>query len=406
LIGNILKIIWKIIKIVFVASVIIVVAYWIYDSRDLLKNYPTKIEGASKENVVNAIDEFIDKRTEFVKTSLSKFEKILDNFTEEGFVANSRDYDYGYVLYSELNKKLSTKTNVRIFIKNAPEGVYVTENDQKYFDKKLEEIEKSIDKEINYLKRKYKNGIKGKNLDYSVSSLLKTYKVIRIAKSFVDDNITQKDINEIVTNFKYKTFNETVTTYGTTFKPIPEFWNETKNAEHNLSNVPYYYKSQIFTFSKNQTYHELDKDVQIKINDILDEVLFTWRAGYVYVRLEETGINDYFGYSIFSKINKMYSNAFQTLEEKNITTKNYFPLWRKEEYTSKNGAIFIIREYKKRNNYAQEKNLYYVVEYKISFPFYKKKYFKTYDEAKKFVVLELQGEKKKRFGELKNEISK
>jgi len=369
-------------------------------SDDPLKKYPTTIKESTSDNVTSTIHEFIDIRTSALEESLKKLEELLEELSKEGYVSNSENYDYGYILYSETTKNLSTDSIVDNFVKKHPNGVYVTDKDMELLDARIDKIKEKIEIKEEFLKRKYKDGIKTKNNTYTGRELIKYYLYARVTKDFLTHNLTQQDMNEIMESFKYKLLYDT----DPGFETKPEFWNNMKNKTKPDGTLQNYY-FMIFSFSQNIAYHRLKKNSLVR--DILKQSIGSWRHGYIFVDIEELGINDYMDeQKLFSLIDSLITNSFIYLENKALTRDNFVPFNQSVKYVSnekitKNletmnrySPIKLTRK-AEYNKYKDVLHTYYLVsyvDYKLDKSRTISKQFETQKEAKDFIVNELSGE--------------
>lgn len=427
------KKIFKTLSLVVGLLLIVFVGYiMINKTTDPIKNYPFKIEVTNSNNVVQKIDNFIDTRKSVIVKSLNKFEMLVNELSKQGYVDDINLYDYGYILYLENHKQYSTDKIVKNFIKNSPYGVYVTKNDKEYLNKKIDDLENIIKQKITFLKRKYKNGIKTSKNNYKIYKLIKYFTYAKVSKEFLNNRLTQDDIDEAMLCLKYKTLNITKTSYGSEFKALPDFWESIKNKTVYSDGIANYYL-MIFNFSKNKYYYRLK--YKSLVLDILKQLISAWRYGYIYTDLEELGINDYIGKnSIFLQIDKMITQSFINIKNQKPTPNNFLPFNEYINYISKkeikvkeksnslyqftyntinkkssNKIKFKIKQQYKDimlthkieyNKYGDTLTTYYQVKYKEyttgkwSMYVNRKKQFKTYEEAKKFIKNTLNGIKK------------
>ena len=275
---------------------------------------PTEIIVNNKEDIFSNIEEFITIRQKAIKKSLSKFEQYCEIINKEEEITDGSYYKYANILNAENNKKTSTYYILEEFKDNNPYGAYLKKEDEEYFDNKINTIEEDIERELKFLKRKYKNGLKIHNKEYSFKNVYKTFLYTYDAKIFLDDYIQQSDIDTGIKRFKELTLYKSTTSYGSVFAAIPELWNSVINkTEYNKPLMNYYLSA--FDKMNNENFKSLKNKSRLIVINILNQEMILRRQGQIFIDLEYFGINDYIGSITLKKISNMIDTSLKNIKD-------------------------------------------------------------------------------------------
>lgn len=331
---SIFKTILKIIGLLVLGFILLVFWTAYSNSKDPLDNYPMKIKNVEKENAVKAIDDFIDRRNESVKEAIKEFDKYIKS------IENGKDYsnynqlfNYGFIILNESDYKKDADKIVRNYIKNNANGVYVNEKEEERLRNKAEKIEEEVDNHKKYIKKKYKEINLTDKISIWGSEIYRNFIYLKLAKDFVLNNLKQEDIDEGILDYKFKLTN-TNKAYNNVFEAKPELWNKFMKKEYSGGLSNYYYMNA-FTFTTNNEYHMLDREVKSLVEKIVDQSVHATRVGYYNTEFTNTGVNNYLSDSgVFNKIESMTEKSILIIKDVNVSKENYLPLNEEIKYQS------------------------------------------------------------------------
>ena len=223
---------------------------------------------------------------------------------KDGIIIDDSYYNYANILNIDFNKKTSTHTILQTFKKDNPYGVYLSEKDEEFLEKKINNFKKSTRKRLEFLKRKHKNGFLVDKKEYTFEDILDIFVYTYDAKKFLKNALKQSDIDEGIAKFKKLTLNKTHSKYSGNFDAKPNLWKSVVNKTFYDKPLENYYVS-VFDLKNNNKFKSLNSKSKILITDILAQSLTAHRVGKVYINLEYFGINKYISKSILNKIDNM-----------------------------------------------------------------------------------------------------
>ena len=311
-------------------------------------NLPTEILVDNKNEVFLKVDEFITIRHKVLNKSLDKFETFCELLDKDGKVLDGSYYEYANNLNIESNRKTSTYTILRKFIKDNPYGVYLKDIDNEFLEKKIDNFKESTKIRLEFLKRKYKNKFLIDKKEYSFKKILDTFLYTYDAKQFLKNDLIQADIDEGIYKFRELTLNKTHSKYGGDFDAKPNLWNSVVDKIFYDEPLQNYY-IYVFNLENNNKFKSLHSKSKKIVIDILIQSLIAHRVGMFNTHLQYLGINQYIGDSILNNIDNMITKSVdiitKSVELNNITDKQIITTLKK--YAEAEGYGFRLKRNEK-----------------------------------------------------------